>query len=236
MSSTSKRKSGQFRKYAFEFVTVFAGVTMAFLLSNWNENRNNRHAEEKILTEISKGLAQDTADFHLNINGHQKGLEACSYFRNLANGVEVSDSLFARNFIFLLRDFISVQNKSGYESLKSKGLELIEDDDLRNDIISIYDFQYQMLEKLEEEYEGNQFYRNYFDPIQSIIGQNFIYSPEGKLIGIRQPLKLSQQQKNELLLDLYQIEYNRNFTSKIYHEVDLKVSDLIQKINSKLED
>ncbi len=236
MSATSKNKLDLIKKYAFEFVTVFAGVTMAFLLSNWNENRNNRHIEEKILTEISKGLGQDTADFHLNILGHQKGIEAINYFRDLANDKEVGDSLFARNFFLLLRDFVSVQNKSGYESLKSKGLEFLQDDFLRNEIITVYDFDYQVLEKIEEDYEENQFYKNYFHPIQKIIGSKFIYDPAGQLIGIEQPLQLSKTQKKELLLYLYKIESNRNFILDIYNDVDSKVGDLIEKIDSKLED
>ena len=51
-------------------------------------------------------------------------------------------------------DYISIQNISGYETLKSNGLELIRDDSLRFEIITLYEYDYSILKKFEEEYEN----------------------------------------------------------------------------------
>jgi hypothetical protein len=62
-----------------------------------------------------------------------------------------------RQYYFLLtRDFVSIQSTSGYETLKSKGLELIKNDSLRTKIISLYEYDYKTLTQVEEEYNELQ--------------------------------------------------------------------------------
>ncbi|MFK7748164.1 MAG: hypothetical protein AB8B65_07230 [Kordia sp.] len=38
-------KIKNWKKYTFEFLSIFIAVISAFALNNWNENRNNRNAE-----------------------------------------------------------------------------------------------------------------------------------------------------------------------------------------------
>jgi heme O synthase-like polyprenyltransferase len=59
MKKIFKFKSRNLRKYAFEFLSIFIAVIAAFALNNWNDNRKDRIAESKILTEISNGLELD---------------------------------------------------------------------------------------------------------------------------------------------------------------------------------
>lgn len=222
--------------YAFEFITVFTGITVAFLLNSWSENRKDQHTETKILTEIRNGLISDTLDMKGNIQGHKRGIEACQYFRDLIDQKTLPDSMANEQFILLLRDFISIQNKSGYESLKSKGLELIDNDSLRLAIINMYDFNYQILEKIEEEYHENQFYLNYFLPINELLGEFMVYDEQGKLTGFRQPVKLSLKERNQLLTYFAKIDYNRKFIIGYYQSVISESKGLIQMIDQELED
>ncbi|MEQ8472948.1 MAG: hypothetical protein RIC35_17270 [Marinoscillum sp.] len=235
MASKKKKKQLKWRQYAFDFLTVFTGITVAFLLNAWSETRKDSHTESKILTEIRNGLLLDTADIHANIGGHNQGIEACDYFRKLIADEPVEDSLANYKFFLLLRDFISIQNKSGYESLKSKGLELVSDDSLRLTIISMYDFHFQVLEKLEEDYVENQFYANYFHKINQLLAPNMRYDQAGQLVAFTSPLNLTAAEKNEFLTYLAKIENNRKFIIKCYHVVNGAAIELIQRINMELE-
>ncbi|HCX20465.1 MAG: hypothetical protein CMB80_05205 [Flammeovirgaceae bacterium] len=233
MEKTSKKR--KFTNYAFEFITVFTGITVAFLLNTWSENRKDSHTEAKILTEIRNGLVSDTLDMRGNISGHQRGIEACQYFRDLINNKELPDVDPNEQYILLLRDFISIQNKSGYESLKSKGLELISDDSLRLAIIDMYDFNYQVLEKIEEEYQENQFFKNYFFSINDLLATNLVYDEQRRLIQFLQPLKLTKKESNAFLMYLVKIEFNREFIINYYETVIHDAADLIDMIDEELE-
>ena len=50
------------KKYGFEFLSIFVAVVLAFSLDNWNQNRREAHLENKILTEIANGLEKDIED------------------------------------------------------------------------------------------------------------------------------------------------------------------------------
>lgn len=234
MTLITKRK--KFAGYVFEFITVFTGITVAFLLNTWSEGRKDRHSEAKILTEIRNGLVSDTLDMRGNIAGHQNGIDACDYFRNLIYNQPPQKPVVANErFTVLLRDFVSIQNKSGYESLKSKGLELVSNDSLRLAIISMYDFNYQILEKIEEQYQENQFYKNYFFPVNRLLTPYMVYDSAGALRVFKQPIKLTTNQQNELLTYLMKIEFNRSFIINHYESVILQAQKLIEMIDLELE-
>jgi len=228
------KRSTNWKKYTVEFLTFFLGITLAFALDNWNDNRNERESEKKILVEIKNGLQLDLSDVKGNIGGHKNGIKACDYFRNLLDNKEVAkDSLRMYNSA-LLRDFISIQNKSGYESLKSNGLKLIENDSLRFKIITLYDFYYEILEKVEENYSEMQFYRNYYQPITNMLAENLVFDIHGRLIDITQPINLSSIERNKFLSHLMNIEKNRQFVLYQYLEIETAITELIDDIDKEL--
>lgn len=84
------------RRYLLEFLSVFVGVSMAFALTKWNEDRKIDRTELKILSEIRSGLNSDLEDLRINVFGHQAGLDACAYFRGL-----VMDSVYPTDSVGL---------------------------------------------------------------------------------------------------------------------------------------
>jgi len=120
------------KKYAWEFFTIFIAVISAFALNNWNDNRRDANAKEKILIEINNGLAQDLEDIAVNVKGHQDGIRAARFWRAIIRNQPVSQDTVFMKFVELTRDFTSLQNVSAYETLKSKGLEIIEKSQKKN--------------------------------------------------------------------------------------------------------
>lgn len=229
------RKIKNWKKYTFEFLSIFIAVISAFALNNWNDNRNNRNAENKILSEISNGLEKDLEDIRINVYGHQAGMKSADYFRALIANRPISIDSLMFHYFNLTRDFVSIQNTSGYETLKSKGLELIRNDSLRTKIISLYEYDYNTLRKLEEEYYELQFQENYFKEINNSISQNLQFNEDKLITGINIPLKLNQREEKLLLTYLWKIQTNRNYMLQIYAEVESKIEKLRIEIEKELD-
>jgi len=223
------------KKYGFEFLSIFVAVVLAFALDNWNENRREAYSEDKILSEIAHGLKKDIDDLRLNELGHRYGISACNYFRKALAGKEVSKDSLMIYYFSLTRDFVSIQNTAGYETLKSKGLELVENDSLRLQIISLYEYEYNTLRKLEEEYSEMQFQENYFNEINQELAPNFKFDANQNIIGITSPLVISDHKKKILLLCLWKIQKNRNFILSFYSDIENKTNQVHKNILSELE-
>ena len=151
-------------KFFWDILKTFIGVFLAFSLGQWEQEQRLHKSENTVLMEISSELTADIEDLELNTIGHKSGLAACRFFkRHLIGELSGVDSM---QFYFnqLLREFISVQHSAAYESLQSRGLEIIKDDSLRLQIVNVYDFQYEIVFKLEEQYEPQ---RIVFDNFQA---------------------------------------------------------------------
>lgn len=223
------------KKFGFEFLTIFIGVFAAFALDNWNDNRKDNNTELKILSEINNGLKQDIKDINVNVEGHKSGLLATAFFSKLLLNKQVHSDSLMYHYFNLLRDFISVQNISGYQTLKSKGLEIIRNDSLRTEILSLYENDYNSLRKLEESYSELQFFEHYHQEFNNAIAPNIIIDKDGKLSGVNSPLKLTEKEKKILLIDLWKITTNRNFMLNNYTDVKNKIIKLQKHIEAELK-
>jgi len=228
-------KKSNWTKFLIEFISVFIAVVFAFALNNWNDNRRDNIAEKKILKEISNGLTKDLDDIKLNILGHKDGIKACKYWRRIVTNIDFSQDSILIYYSSLTRDFVSIQNKAGFETLKSKGLELIKNDSLRLEIISLYEYDYKTLQKLEETYGEMQFQNNYYKDLNRIISPYFTFDESGNMNKIQLPIDLEKEEKNIFLTYLWKIEMNRNFILYYYSEVESNTRKLIGNIDKELK-
>jgi hypothetical protein len=228
-----KIKLKNWKKHGIEFFSIFIAVVSAFALNNWNENRRDNNSENKILVEISNGLEKDIDDIKLNVSGHKSGISACNYFRNSFAGKNIQADSLMFHYFNLTRDFISIQNIAGYETLKSKGLELIKNDSLRLKIISLYEYDYNTLRKLEEEYSEMQFQESYFKEINDELAPNFKIDNNGNITGIELPLKIQENKRKKLLLYWWKIQSNRTFILRYYSEIEKKINEVIENIKNE---
>lgn len=226
-------KKRNYKNYAFEFLSIFIAVVSAFALNNWNDNRREHQAEVKILSEIRNGLKKDIEDVRVNVGGHKTGQEACKYFSRLLKDEPIAQDSFAQNYYDLTRDFVTIQNNSGYESLKSRGLDIIKNDSLRYKIISFYEYDMEVLEKFEEEYEEMQYYKNYFPIINEILAPSLIFLPTG-LINVESPLQLNDKDRSVLKSYLWRIYVNRNFILSVYTDMEQKITTLVEEIEAEI--
>ncbi|MDY8137159.1 hypothetical protein [Aquimarina sp. 2201CG5-10] len=228
-------KKVKWRKYAFEFLSIFIAVLSAFTLNKCNENRADRLSEEKILKEIKNGIELDLKDFNGNTYGHLKSLESNQLFRDLINNKKVNQDSIDIAYITLFRDYAPIVNLSGYESLKASGLKTVEKDALRIEIITLYDYYYKIITIIENNVDEMKSFSNYFKPVNDILKKYMVFDTKGKLVEIKQPIEISLNQKNEILSYLWRLETNRNYRLKKYKLVEEKMKLLKHHIEQELE-
>lgn len=220
----------KWKKYTFEFLSIFIAVVSAFALTNWNDHRNSSDSEQKILTEIKNGISVDKQDFEGNIIGHNFSLRANDVFRKLLKGRKISQDSIGFFYTSLFRDYTPLINRSGYESLKEAGLKTITNDSLRFKIISLYDYYYGIL-KIIDEVNEMQSFKNYFAGINSLLHPYMEFDTNGNLTQINNPKELSEIQRKEILSYLWRLESNRKFKLGRYKSI----LQVMEKVKSSIE-
>lgn len=180
-------------------------------------------------------MEKDLEDIKQNEKGHKQGISACKYFRDAMSNKNVTSDSLMIHYNNLTRDYISIQNTAGYQTLKSRGIELIKNDSLRLKIISLYEFDYQILRKLEEEYYEMQFHKNYFKEINKSILPNFNFDENNMISGVNLPLKMPIEEKKILLMYLLKIQGNRNFILSFYAQIENKITEVQKSINQEIK-
>jgi len=214
-----------------EILLVVIGILIALSIDNWNDKKKENQVASRILMEISNGLNQDIMDIESNMNGHINGIRACIYWGKVINHEEVDPDSISIYYSSLTRDFISVQNTSGYQSLKSKGLEFINNDSLRIAIISLYEQNYDIIRKLEEEYDAMQFHKNYYKEFNAMISPYLIF--DQGIIGLKFPVNLNDKDKNKLMMYLASIQSNRKFVLRQYSNTQIRIKQSLVQINKE---
>ncbi len=217
-------------RFVLEIFSIFLGVTIAFLANHWNELRKERIIERKTLEEIAIELQSDLSDIRNNMNGHELGIDAVNMFQDYNHGKPVNYDSLSIYFERLYRDYVSITNTTAYETLRLRGIEIITNDQLRADIVNLYDFAYEIIQKLEEEYYPAQFHKNYFNDISEYYKEYI--EIEGQRIRFVKPHKGKPDQK--MLLILREIKQWRLFNLMSYQETEKGILKLIEDIETEL--
>ena len=148
---------GHLTKYTYyaigEILLVVIGILIALEINNWNEERTERVLEKKILQEIRLDMGINRRDIERMVETAEERLEKV---------VKLSDHLIYKKpsyeqLGFDIREASSTQQYEprtvGYESLKSSGVDIIQNDSLRNNIIRTYGLSYKRLVLEGREFE-----------------------------------------------------------------------------------
>jgi len=229
----SENKFGKYILYAIgEIALVMIGILLALQVNNWNDAKNSKISEQKILSEIRNGIWRDLSDFEGNVYSNKKAINAGEYFINYISKNEVSlDSL---NFYYpsLFGDYSPVINKSGYESLKSSGLKTISDDSLRFQIVELYDYYYTIIENNTAEQAEELAFANYSGLIKKLL-PFMEFDNTGQIISASKPLLDIHDQK-ELISYLQLVKNRREIVLKRYKKVIENMKKLSIRIDKHL--
>ena len=134
-----------------EVLLVMIGILLALQVNNWNQEQETRREEKTVLAEILKNLRVDLDDFENNITHLENTTVAArAMIHAFQYQFDYHDSLAYHMYYLTIYPHFS-PNVSGYELLNSKGLDIISNDSIRQQISTLYATQYEYIETWEDE-------------------------------------------------------------------------------------
>ncbi|MBT8179952.1 MAG: hypothetical protein KJO53_00035 [Eudoraea sp.] len=153
------KRFGKYSLYALgEVLIVIVGILVAVQVNSWNEEQKNEAVEISVLKAIKADLIKDTLILKEDMGLHLYSMRSSRIVQDhLANDRPYNDSL-ARHFIASFYVTNWMHNSGGIQTLKSLGVNTINDEKLRNEIIDLYDVKYNFLQYLTASLTNNFLY------------------------------------------------------------------------------
>ena len=151
----------RFSKYLLyaigEIVLVVIGILIALQINNWNENRKDKIAESNILQEIKGSISTDIQQLKLRIELAKRDIHSANIILNhIEKNIPYNDSLNKHCWVITTtKNKIFTPQISAYKVLESKGIDLISNDQLKKQILDLYNIEYPTLEYEYENYHKN---------------------------------------------------------------------------------
>jgi len=141
----------KYTRYAIgEIILVVIGILIALQINTWNQDRIKSAEELNILKAMKIGLEKDLSDLHYNATSIGSSMSSGKeIIYALENNLPYEDSI-AYHFGNFMFPVMFVNSTSAFETLKSKGIDLISNDSLRDQIIGVYDSGYTFFIKNEK--------------------------------------------------------------------------------------
>ena len=133
-------------KYAVgEIVLVVIGILIALQINNWNESNKLHKRELTLLNELKTNLTINIENLENDIQIQSNSIKSFDYILKLPqSNLPYNDSIPSYlSDIDYSPDVILVS--SAFQTLKSSGLELIESDSLRIEILNLFEVDYPSL-------------------------------------------------------------------------------------------
>jgi len=144
----------KYMRYAIgEIILVVVGILIALSINNWNENRKRQNEELFLLVDIKMNLETMLMDFTADTISNSNDIILYSkieYF--IDNDLPYSNELDSVFGILSFWDSPYI-TATAFNSLQSKGLDLIKNEALKNDIIKLFEVD---LKKLIDDYEAGE--------------------------------------------------------------------------------
>ncbi|WP_445385815.1 DUF6090 family protein [Robiginitalea sp. IMCC44478] len=136
----------KFSKYLFyaigEIVLVVLGILIALQINDWNEKRKSKLVETELLRQFQVELNSDIAAIEHTLEVYQKANNSCAVLiRHLKNNGAYHDTLNYHFAVWNDYEHFNINN-GAISNLNSRGVEIISDADLRNQILKLYNQTY----------------------------------------------------------------------------------------------
>ena len=223
--------SGPTSKYLLyaigEIGLVVIGILIALQINNWNEWRKERKTELEILMGIRSDLKMDLIDLNDNISSLQYLIALDSVVLDHLYLGKENDQTFTANLHRVGNaDFGITLHRAHFEEAKRKGLSIITNADLRDQISRLYEFEYPLLIMLENDVQ--QFDRYHL--LNDKISDYFQYQPEA--------LSISSEAYQALLNDaklLHRIKQASSSSNRLLTTMYVPKRDLVLQVIQAIE-
>lgn len=210
-----------------EVILIVIGIFVAIQIDNWNENRKLRNTEYEYLDQLNENLKATSVNLAENIAYNKRTLVNYEKILNhIENDLPYSNSLDSAFAYFIYWADANI-TYTAYETVKSKGFDIIQNDSLRNAIIEMYEESFPFLiGELQAEWEV------YHTLVLPFVSQNIYYVSSS----VARPNNFEALKKSDEFLNIMGIKMRTREFSIHYAEMTGEVVDsLIKMIEKELE-
>lgn len=230
MNNLTSKSTGRATKYILyaigEIALVMVGILLALQVNNWNEEKKSIKKEQNLLTELKTNLETNIENLEGDIKTQIRGAFCIDFLiDHLENQRSFNDSLS----VYLAEaDFASdvILTSSAFETIRSIGLDLIRSNNLRSEIINLFDvvnpYLLQETKRLEDQL---------WPALVAPMYQKYFRIKDGKLF----PINYDELLKDEEFINMLSRRGDMRKSSTIRKKtVVKKTQNVIQLIDKEL--
>ncbi len=136
----STTRTTNYLKYAIgEILLVVVGILIALQLNNLNDIRKTKNVELSLLNDVKVSLLESQKDLEKLLKNNSQDVKNLTYLNNYVIKNLPYNHKLDTIFASLPTWSSPYLTYTAYETLKSKGLDLIKNDSLKKQIINIYE-------------------------------------------------------------------------------------------------
>ena len=191
----TENKFNKYLIYAIgEIVLVVIGILIALGINNWNNEQKDSQAEVKYLSQIKKSLKENDLILNERIKSDKRLLKLGGQLYNHLKAQKNLNDSIKQILVVLQYDQMVSFNMAAFENLKNDGLSFISNDDLKFEIINIYDRELKYIQNIF----ANQFENYLSGVINPFFSENFEFVSNKKKI-ITEPNNYQELLNNKKL-------------------------------------
>jgi hypothetical protein len=144
----TENKVSKYMFYAIgEILLVVIGIVIAVQIGNWNNDMKRKKLEKILLSQVKEEILMTLNDLESDLSVLLLGQRSHARILNyIQQDVVYADSM-CFDFMFLIQDEYIYPKEAAYGKLKEEGLDIIQNDSLKNLLQSIYESQFPRISK-----------------------------------------------------------------------------------------
>lgn len=154
--SLTEFKFGKYLLYAVgEILLIVTGILLALHLDNMNAEKQARAVENELLKELRSNLQSNIGIITRSLDSELEYLSYNEMILDYLDNRKPYDQSLDRAFGVYFWTISTNPVKGGYDFLKSKGIDIITNDRLRNNISLIFENEFPILKNENEVWSNN---------------------------------------------------------------------------------
>lgn len=223
----TENKFSKYLLYAIgEIILVVIGILIALQINNWNQDRIDTRKEINHLKNILINLDDDLINqISPCIERTERQIKA---FDLLDNGFytrnEISNDSIRKLFFQMLGQWDLILNTVAFENLKSSGMDILSNDGIKLELLTLYGNNYQYVKNLQDYYD-----QTHDERVSSWFFNNNVDIWE----------RLTDQDKHKIISDklLYgALKSEARYSLKKYVDELKKVEPIMQKVINNIKE
>jgi hypothetical protein len=213
-----------------EILLVMVGILLALQVNNWNELKQKKDVEVKLLKELAQNLKTDKASFSSGIDHNNKVVYSREIIiQAIESELPWNDSLIHHFNLFMQAEGFPV-TKMGYNSLENWGTMNLSNDSIRNQIAKFYQEDISGLERAYEIFRDG-YSGEYYNQLGVLIDWNIDFENlEFRPFNYDEFIKHKEFGRRERMIKTLILQYTRNAESCL-----ISITNLISSIEKEIK-